>query len=65
MKKNRKLIPFASLLISLLIVGCSQKMVIPEDGILQTKSLYEIHKMRGKFVSYEEYQNILRRRQQR
>jgi hypothetical protein len=61
MKKNRKIILFKSLSILLLILGCSQKIVIPEDGILQTKSLYEIHKMKGKFVSYEEYQEILRR----
>ncbi|HIP11113.1 MAG TPA: hypothetical protein EYG73_00205 [Arcobacter sp.] len=61
MKKNRKIILFKSLLIPLLIMGCSQKILIPEDGILQTKSLYEIHKMKGKFVSYEEYKNILRR----
>ena len=63
MKKNRKIILFKSLLIPLLMMGCSQKMFIPEDGILQTKSLYEIRKMKGKFVSYAEYQKILRREQ--
>ncbi len=61
MKNNRKVISLVLLLLSTLVVGCSQKMIIPEDGILKTKSLYEIHKMRGRFVSYEEYQNILRR----
>jgi hypothetical protein len=60
MNKNIKLM--ASVLIALLITltGCVQKMVIPEDGILQTKSLYDIHRMKGRFVSYEEYQKILR-----
>jgi len=60
MNKNKKQMAFVLTALLLSLTGCVQKMVIPEDGILQTKSLYDIHRMQGRFVSYEEYQKILR-----